>query len=197
MGFELNGRRYEYIPVIGERAVELAIAFDYVQQFKEEEYFEVGFVLAHHLPRRGIRKSTHLIVDKYEKHENYPNLLNVDIVDFVPSKLYRACFSISTLEHVGWDKPEERSRGKQIKAFTRMTNSLTEGGLLFVTVPLGYSKFLDEDIRAGRIHFKETMFMKQVGDKVWEQCELEDVIDIKYGKPFPAANGLLIGVNHG
>lgn len=195
--FEVDGVSYEYnTKVTGERCVELPIAYRYIERFSEDEYFEVGFVLAYYLAAHGVRKTSHFVIDKYEKHPRYLNLQNIDIVDYVPEFYYKACFCISTLEHIGWDIPETHVRDKQLIALDVMRGGVQPGGFLFVTVPFGYSRFTDDHIRSGKISFDKMIYLKQVELNIWEECDYKDVADARYANPFLAANGLLIGIDN-
>ena len=57
--------------------------------------------------------------------------------------------SVSTLEHVGLDE-QRREPGKAAAAVRRLTSMLAPGGLLWMTVPVGYNPDLEQAIRRRR-----------------------------------------------
>ena len=180
--------------VPGERAIEIPIANQFLMHFAEEEYFEVGFVLpvnAYHLER----SMAHLVIDKYEAHDDYENLLNIDIVDFLAKREFKGCFSISTIEHIGRDEKEPNDWDKPLRALEIMRSALCENGFMFVTIPIGYNRKLDEHIESGRVCFDEMYYMKQIKPRIWEQVDWTDIKYAKYGEPFAAANALFIGID--
>ena len=99
--FRLCGQRYNYIvhphgfTWTNERAVEIPIAQAALQDNKNPRILEVGNVTRHYF------SSSHTVVDKYERAEG---IINADIVDYSPPDKYDLIISISTLEHVGWDR---------------------------------------------------------------------------------------------
>ncbi len=193
--FSFNGVEYMSTSAPGERAIEVPIAKPFLDRFSEDEYFEVGFVM---FGQRGYfdRDITHLVIDKYEMHDDYENLLNIDIVDFLEVREYKGCFSISTIEHVGRDEDGPNDWDKPLLALEIMRKAVCKNGFMFVTIPLGYNKKLDEHITSGRMCFDEMYYMKQIESRVWEQVDASDVIGAEYHRPFPAANALLIGIDN-
>jgi len=97
-----------------------------VRQHPDERILEVGNVLAHYYPHQ------HDVLDKYEQA---PGVMNGDVVDFRPGKLYDLIVSISTLEHVGWDE-EPRDPLKFLRGVEHLTTLLAPGGRMLVTLPI-------------------------------------------------------------
>lgn len=66
---------------------------------------------------------------------------------------------------------------------------------MIVTLPLGYNPFLDNFLKQGRIKFTQAFYLKQISkDNKWIETNWNEVCDIKYGDPFPYANGIVIGI---
>lgn len=192
--FTLKGKTYNYFyhryntTWRNERAVEVPIIWDMVARSKSQgmHILEVGNVLSHYFSIQ------HDVLDRYDKARC---VINQDVVDFQPSKKYDLIVSISTLEHVGWDE-EPRDPEKILRALENLkTNCLTAGGKLVVTLPLGYNTEMDRLLREGKIHFMKQCYLKRVSaDNKWIEVDWDDVKEAKRNSPFPAANGLVIGI---
>jgi hypothetical protein len=168
-----------------ERAVELPIVLRALDEHEGGRVLEIGNVLAHY-GRRG-----HDVVDKYECA---PGVRSVDVVELDAPEPYDLVVTISTLEHVGFDE-DVRDPDKPRQAVERMAGALSPGGTLLVTFPLGYNEALDGDLRAGRIAFDEVRFLKRVSsDNRWLEVPASEVEEIRYGTPYPWANGLAVGI---
>jgi hypothetical protein len=187
-GFAGKNYKYFYFPYNAtwrnERAIEIPIVWDFVLKSLGGEILEFGNVLSHYFNIK------HDIIDKYEKGKG---VLNEDIVKFKPLKKYNLIVAISTLEHVGWDE-EPKEPEKILEAVENLRQILNKGGRAIVSVPLGYNSYLDNLIRRGEI-FDEQFIMKRItDDNLWREVSLEEVREISYGKPFPFANGVVIGI---
>ncbi len=193
--FVFLGRTYSYFYHLhnttwrNERAVEIPIIWELVKGYREERVLEVGNVLAHYSPVR------HDVLDKYEKGRN---VINQDLLDFRPTRTYDLIVSISTLEHVGWywyDNPADYSEERILSGIRNLISHLAPGGRLAVTLPVDYNSRLDSLIRTGRMQFTELYFLKRVSrHNEWIEAGWKDARDAKYGKPFPGANLLIIGI---
>jgi SAM-dependent methyltransferase len=145
---------------------------------------EIGNVLSHYVP------VSHDVVDKYEQG---PGVLNTDVLEFDPGKLYDLIISISTLEHVGWDE-EAREADKPIRAIDHLATLLTPGGTLMITLPLGYNSHVDEALQTDRHHLDEVIFLKRISrDNRWLEVTAPEVAGARYGAPFPSANAVAFG----
>jgi len=168
-----------------ERAVEVPIIWEIVEKNHGKRVLEVGNVLSHYF------SVGHDILDKYEKANG---LINKDVVDFQPSKKYDLIASISTLEHVGWDENSGNSK-KILQAIENLENLLAPKGRMVITLPLGYNLNLDNLLREGKIIFTKRYCLKRISkDNKWIEVDCKDVQNARYNNPFPAANGLVIGV---
>lgn len=190
-GFVFQGKKYKYFyhrynrTWTNERAIEIPIIREILKENKGKEVLEIGNVLSHYF------SVNHDIVDKYENAEG---VINEDVVNFKPSKKYDLIISISTLEHVGFDE-EPKEPEKILRAIENLKNLLSPGGTLIVTLPIGYNPFLDNFLKEGRIRFTKMFFLKRISkDNKWKETKWDEVCDIKYGNPFPYANGIIIGI---
>lgn len=170
--FEFLGKTYAYFnhrrnqTRLSERAVEIPIVWDAMEQSRGKRVLEVGNVLSQYFP------VTHDILDKYEKRDG---VINQDIVDFDPPGRYDLIVCISTLEHIGWDE-SPREPGKILRALENLRNLLKPGGKLVVTVPLGYNQDLDRLLKNGTIHFSEQYCLRRLPDSNdWEVVNWEEV----------------------
>jgi hypothetical protein len=164
-----------------ERTIEIPLISKLVNQYDPREVLEVGNVLSHYM------KTRHVIVDKYEKRKG---VLNQDIVDLGEGQKYRFIFSISTIEHIGWDETPRES-GKHRIAMKKMVELLQPGGNLLVTIPIGHNTDLDQDIFSGLLIGKVDYFLR-ISTGIWRQASKDEVVNCRYGSPYKAANALAV-----
>jgi hypothetical protein len=168
-----------------ERTVEISIAKWFLSG-KDGRVLEVGNVLAHY----GVTGQT--VVDKYE---TAPGVLNTDIVDYVPEQPFDVVVALSTLEHVGWDE-RPREPEKVFRAFQAVRKCVAPGGVLLVSIPIGYNQTLDDGLRSGALTFdREIWLIRTTRSSDWRECTREEGLAGAYGRPFHAANTLCIGVD--
>ena len=129
-----------------ERALEIALGARAIGNYSPADVLEVGNVL----PLAGF--SGHTVVDKYEAGAG---VLNVDIVHYVPDRIYELVVSLSTLEHVGWDE-EPQDPAKAGVALDRVGRL---GKSLLVTIPVGYHRELERAFLDGPFD-TVTLFVK-------------------------------------
>jgi hypothetical protein len=174
-----------------ERAVEIPVVWRIVNEYKRKKILEVGNVLSNYF------SVNHDIVDK---HERTRGVITQDIANFHPTKKYDLIVSISTLEHVGWDEnPHDHmilhEPDKFLHVIRNLKDLLTPSGKIVITLPLGYNPALDKILRNRRVQFSRRFCLKRVSkDNSWIEVGWRDIENSQYGRPFPAANGLLIGV---
>jgi len=193
--FQKESYRYFYhkynVTWRNERAVEIPIVRRTVRKYEGKNILEVGNVLSHYFPVK------HDIVDKYEKAKN---VITQDIADFHPAKKYDLIVSISTLEHVGWDENQSDHKilnapDKVLRVIENLKGLLALEGTLVITLPLGYNPCLDKLLKSDQTKFGRRFCLKRVSkDNKWIEASWEDIKNAKYNSPFPAANGLLIGI---
>jgi SAM-dependent methyltransferase len=186
--FRFRGKTYAYffhpyqVAGLTERTVEIPIAAESVRGFRSDSVLEVGNVLSHYLD------VAHDVVDKYE---TAPGVVNVDVLAFHPEKTYDLIVSVSTLEHVGWDE-YPREELKWMHALQHLRTLLNPGGLLFVTIPIGWNPHLDAALRAGVLGFDEVYGMRRLTrENDWAEARIEEILNTEYGHPFPFANALV------
>jgi hypothetical protein len=156
-----------------ERAVELALASRFIKFCGSERLLEVGNVTGHYMP------SKHVVIDKYESS---PGILNIDVLDFNPTRTFDTLVSISTLEHVGWDEPK-REPFKVEKAFRRLEELLGENGRWFVTFPLGYNAHLDQMVQGRDALFENLMYMQRLDHpRRWVECSRSEALQLSTRK---------------
>jgi hypothetical protein len=134
-----------------ERAVEVAVALDFVQRCRGGEGLELGNVLPYYTD------VSHTVVDKYERG---PRIVNADAAEYRPTSPLDYIVSVSTFEHVGWDE-EPRDPSKAEAAVQRLRTFLAPGGTMLLTVPLGHNPGLDDAIRRRRFEPRRQSFLKR------------------------------------
>jgi SAM-dependent methyltransferase len=193
--FTFQGSRYHYIfhkhntTWRNERCVEIPIIWKILEEHQGKEVLEVGNVLSHYFPVK------HDVIDKYEV---FNGVVNQDVVDFRPSKRYDLIVSISTMEHVGWDEdPRDQSKilGEPVKILRALGNlqeCLAPGGMIVITIPVGYNPQLDKSLVEGKIVFSKRLCLKRVSRNKWVESDWAECIEARYGTPYTAANALVI-----
>jgi len=134
-----------------ERAVEIPVAQQFVRQ--PGVGLEVGNVLSHY------QHVAHRVVDL---HETAPNVDNIDLFDI--DGHYDWCVAISTVEHVRWDFTPRDPDG----AAAAIAHLRSIADRLLVTVPLGYHRPLDNQIRSGELEPARDCVMVRDRDR-WVQ----------------------------
>ncbi|MGE5233214.1 MAG: SAM-dependent methyltransferase [Acidobacteriota bacterium] len=166
--FTLQGRRYRCFYGLynltwkNEREVEIAVAAEAVESTPAGRILEVGNVLSWYMP------VAHDVVDKYERGAG---VINADVVDLDPGRLYELVVSISTLEHVGWDE-HPRDPEKVVRAVARLKGLLAPGGRLLVTAPLGYNPGFDALLEGSQLGFDRLSFLRR-DDRTQQWSEIE------------------------
>lgn len=203
--FVFNGTRLRYFirtynhTWLNERHVEIPIVRDYMERFAGKSVLEIGNVMRHYMP-----EATHIVVDKYEQS---PGVTNCDIVDYEPPSSNAGGFdliiSISTFEHIGFNESiysktqpnTDADAGQKLKQAIDKTKSLlSPGGVFIMTAPLGYNKIFDGQLANGQLGFTRQLFMQRTGVCEWRQYEENGALLRSYNKPYPNANGLVVGI---
>lgn len=190
--FEFEGERFAYLyrrynyTFWNERSVEVPIVWRIVKSHSGR-ILEVGNVLSHYFPCR------HDVLDKYEKDKA---IINCDVVEFKPSNRYDLIVSISTLEHVGFDPPEEPNPNKVLRAVENLRkNCLSREGEILVTLPVGHNPGLDRLLFDGKLGFAKLFYLKRISrDNRWIETDASDAANARYGFPFRGANAIVVGV---
>jgi SAM-dependent methyltransferase len=156
-----------------------------MEEMKKKRVLEVGNVLRYYYPVR------HDTLDKYEFGDG---VLSLDIVDFHPKEKYDLIVTISTLEHVGWDE-EPQNPKKLDAAFQNLVdNCLAPGGVLVITLPIGYNSYVDELLSLQKTIPGEKYFLKRKAFSEWREVPYEEVRGMKYNSPFPSSNAICISI---
>jgi hypothetical protein len=160
-----NDRMIE-LPIIGAEL--LATHFDSKDPSKVK-VLEIGNVLNHYVD--GIN---HDVVDmnEYDPTVKY----NVDIIDFKPKIKYDLVFSISTMEHIGFDEGIGTPK-RPDKLVTAITQIQKYTKRFIFTFPYGFNKFLDYQWKEGvldKLGFK-TIIYKREAWNIWVRCQ--DLVD--------------------
>jgi hypothetical protein len=192
--FTFNGSKYSYfqhpynITWANERIVEVPIIKERVDAAlaKKKKILEVGNVLPHYFRQKWY------VLDKYEVGKN---VINKDIVNYVPSNKYDLIVSISTLEHVGWDEiPKEPF--KILKAIRNIrVHCLKSKGEAIVTLPLCYSPVLDNLVKNEKLNFDEAFYLKRISwDNKWVEIKKHELEFTGFDSPFLGAQEIIIGI---
>lgn len=169
-----------------ERMIEIAVAHHFLRARPTGRMLEVGNVMGH------FGYVGHDVIDRYE---NVEGILNEDIIGFRTENPYDTVVSISTLEHVRFDEEHLKDPHGSSLALESLRSTVAPGGRLLVTVPFGYNKGLDEDIRSGRFSLeRQAYYRRETREGDWREVSLEEGLNCRYGTPFEAANGILVGV---
>ncbi len=188
--FAFQGRRYRYflrgynLTWSNERAVEVPVIWAEVCARRGGRVLEVGNVLSHYFA------VDHEVLDKFERGAA---VRNEDVATFRSPRRYDLIVSISTLEHVGWDE-EPRDAGKIPCALANLLDHLAPGGRLVVTLAVGYNPVLDRLLAAGGLPFTRRHFLKRRGLTSWSEADWPAIASSAYGRRWPGAQGLVIGV---
>jgi hypothetical protein len=168
------GNQRKNLMLATERAVEVPIVMEELARQRGGRVLEIGNVLGQYVDGADWD-----VVDKYE---TAPGVISVDILDFHPAEKYDFIFSISTIEHIGFNEPV-RDASKLERALQHMReNLLAAGGLMLVTFPLGWNPNLDTAFQRGELEFDEVAVLRRVGwANKWEQVAREKA-DYVYGR---------------
>ena len=180
--FIFNGDVYNYFyheynsTSINERCVEIPIIWKIVCLYEGKNILEIGNTLSNYFD------INYDVVDKYEKGKSC--VINQDIVDFCPSKMYDLIVSISTFEHIGYDE-QQKEEDKPLRAIEKVKSMLSPGGKACITIPLGYNFALDRMILTRKMKFSNVYFLNRLlsDTNSWTQVKQQD-LHIEYKKPY-------------
>lgn len=171
---------------LNERSVEIPLAKHLLSGISPDAILEVGNVLCHY------DRSGHTVVDKYEAIEG---VVNADILNYEPGRTFDAVIGVSTLEHVGFDEPQKNPLGP-VLALDAMRSFLSDSGFVFVTVPMGHNPGLDASIASGRFSCSRQFSLRRTNAaNDWVQDTVDAALGAQYGRPFPNANAVYVGLD--
>ena len=187
--FSYRGRDYPYFyhpynfTWDNERSVEIPIISKKLESCRSKRILEAGSVLSHYFAVEWD------VLDKFEKGKG---IINCDLVDYHPKDKYDLIFSISTLEHVGYDD-DIKDSGKILESLDNLKkNCLKPDGEMIFTMPLGYNSFLDDLLFADKLGFDEKYYLKRRAKNKWVEVEREELGDFTYGKKYIEASAIVI-----
>jgi SAM-dependent methyltransferase len=187
--FAFRGANYPYLfhrhgfTWLNERAVEVPIAARALRGAPDARVLEVGNVLGHY------GHTGHTVVDKYERG---PGVINVDALAFEPPERYDLILSVSTVEHIGWDETQ-RDPQRAERTVEALARHLAPGGLLLITLPVGYNPVLDDAVRAGRVRFDTLGALRRTARTRWEEVAPREAWTAPYDDLLCAAGAVLVG----
>jgi SAM-dependent methyltransferase len=158
-----------------------------VDQHAPDRVLEIGNVLSHYRPQE------HRVVDKYEQA---PGVLNRDVLDLGGLGQFDLIVAISTLEHVGWDETP-RDPAKAARAVSLLRSLLTPGGLLAISVPVGYNAAFDAALRSGEVPLDRALALRRAGGTRWQEITPAAVWSVPYDFLLYRARGVLFGFIEG
>jgi SAM-dependent methyltransferase len=189
--FAFRGDRHAYLyhrykrSWLTERAVEVPVVQAIVDRHARTpgaRILEVGHVLGHY------RRQSHLVIDKYEIA---PGVLNRDVLEIDDLGAFDLIVAISTLEHVGYDERPRDPDGPR-RAAHALRERLAPGGLLVITVPVGYNPAFDAALRSGAIATTDIAALRRVGGRTrWREIDPADVWSAPYDFLLYSAHGVL------
>jgi hypothetical protein len=214
--FTFNKRQYRYFyhsrnkTWQNERAIEVPIICREIKKHEAQRILEVGNVLSHYYP------VYHDIVDKWEEA---PGVTNADIRNFDTSKDYDLIVSISTIEHVAYDElvgiatiehisydydeltlkaqaiEESESFEEPVRdVIENLKSHLSQGGEIFITVPLGFNPALDRLLKEKKI-FTDITYLKRISENnIWREVYDTEIHDVRYNWQSWHANVLAVCV---
>jgi hypothetical protein len=193
--FKFNGKEYKYFVHTyndsrhNERAVEVALALDLIKAAAPDaRILEIGSVLPNYLNFK------HDVVDKYDCSGD-TSIIRQDIVDYKPAEKYDLILSISTFEHIGWDsgaEEAEKGTGKINVALEHTKTLLKDGGIMMITMPLGYNKELDQMLKEKKLHFDELRCIRRDDYNGWDEIDLDEALKADYRRE-PCFLGMYVG----
>lgn len=187
MKFEFKNSKYRYFhhPANDTKQNERAVEIPIIRREMEGRplaTLEVGNVLSQYF---GRHKWT--TIDLSEKEDS---VINDDIASYNGGP-YDLIISISTFEHLGIE--DGRDKFKSIDAVENcMYSLLSPGGRLFFTVPVGYNIVLDSWLMY-RWPGKSRYMVRTTSDNLWLECNRDIAERMKYAKPYPSANAIIVG----
>jgi len=200
-GRELEGFNHLYNSTyLNERAVELAVAFDWLYGRDTDNGLEFGNVLGHY----GF--GGHHVVDRYEPATELQRLKRwpvhqIDVFDTAVKvgSSWDWIVAISTIEHVRYDMDADDDVDPEgsLNALLYLQSLLAPAGQMLVTVPCGFHPVLDnlivEELTGAT---RSCTLVRDWGadhdqEGCWVQTDEPTIID--YGSSGPWADSVWIG----
>ena len=184
--FTIDGMNFNYwiSPYNATWANERAVEIPYIHNVSKDEshsnVLEVGNVMSNYMP------SEWCVCDKYECGER---VINEDVRDLSLKKKFNLIMSISTLEHAGFDEPDQDPNALAT-AIKQLKKHLAVGGEIHCTLSLGYNPHVDRQLKFNSAGFEKVSCLIRDGMTSWQQTELEEALGFTYGRPYNCANAV-------
>ena len=190
-----DGKEYKYFnhhyndTKQNERAIEIPIVNEYIKPGIST--LEIGNVLANYYTPQ------HKIIDLLEKA---PNVINEDVSKFHLDEKFDLIFSISTLEHIGYnegmvcDDPEVDPE-KIDRTMENIHKMLSKKGRFIFTIPINYNKELDNKILNNHysdlFEVEKMLFLNKNREDDWQEASWNTASARPYNMPPGNANGII------
>ena len=176
------------------RTVEVPIIIALMKRHKDVAHFlEIGNVLSHYIP------VDHLVLDKYERIAQRSREIRIrqDLMEFNSVNNFDLIVSISTIEHIGFGNYLEIGDRKwtPFEIVSKIRSLLTDVGVAYVTVPIGYNPRIDRWLLEGHIGANMTGCMHRISDdNQWESCRLSQAFATDTLRPagYPWSTGMVV-----
>jgi hypothetical protein len=191
--FKAFNREFEYYPELGERTVEIPLAFEVYGRVYPAKIIEVGYVLARQMVHRRLfpERKLHRVIDLFDLDPRCENI-DAGLVDYTGAFV----ISISTLEHFDMADHGNLDTGRN-RGVECLLKILKESAGYFITWPLGYNRAFDASVKELGV---PVAMLRQVSGPTNETPDVlpEWVLlpkpdwSIQYSKPFHYGNGVAI-----
>lgn len=192
--FVFKGKKYRYcfekynLSWRNERTVEIPIISKLLKEKSKLNILEIGCVLKHYNSRPKFHWT---IVDKYEM---FDGVLNVDLLEYKPKKLFDFIFSISTFEHIGLEDGAVDSKKAKNAIEYVIKNCLKKNGQFIFTIPIGYNKYLDQQIFNNEIAISEKHYFAKIAGNKWLKVTKDQIVDSVYRMHDTSVKALFVGI---
>ena len=172
---------------LSERAIEIPIINNFLNQKNYEEILEIGNVTNHYYDyfRQTFVDKRKTVVDKFERGQG---VLNFDIADYAPGVKFDFVFSISTFEHMDSDlgNNPDYVEGSSTLVSVAADNIkhvgdtlLKDRGRFVVTAPVGYAPEWDKTFYSDVFddcNFSQVRkyLFRRKSELVWEPANVEE-----------------------
>jgi hypothetical protein len=188
---------------LNERSVEIPIVRHFLDQHPPQDILEIGNVTNHYYESFKSSFSSKVVVDLSERAHD---VLNIDIADFNPDRIFPLIISISTFEHMDSDRGKSLDH---IKGSSQLVSKaadnirhvvediLAPGGRFVLTAPLGYTPEWDETFHSDFLlhieHRRHSLHVLQkLGEMKWREVAPESARGVEYNSPLGGANFLSV-----
>jgi cyclopropane fatty-acyl-phospholipid synthase-like methyltransferase len=117
-------------------------------------------------------------------NEKWPGATNADIMIYQPEQPLDLIVSISTLEHIGYNKWTDTGLYKLSEVMVRLERMLAPGGVFVATVPIGWRPDMDAEIRTEQTGADQVWYMRQTSEveNTWTECTQDEALAQSRGR---------------